>query len=133
MGSRVNADSVSLYNPLNFNDWFFIGYNTDDRVYPGDWNMNSSCVVDMFKRAFVYYETFGGNYSFESIVDQFSNGGWFNGVATLTWVTILPPVLLSNPNIIKVHCGSLPNIQVNAFGFSRDNELTPDTFGSPGL
>ncbi len=39
VGSRVNADSVS-YNPLNFNDWFFIGYNTDDRVYPGDWNMN---------------------------------------------------------------------------------------------
>ncbi|MDP3966607.1 MAG: T9SS type A sorting domain-containing protein [archaeon] len=129
VGRRINADSVSL-NPLDFRDWYFIGYNNDERVYPGNFNMDPNHPVEMTKDAYVK-NTLNGQIYFDV------TGPWIkwdlnNGNSTLTFQR--PGLLLENPNIIKVHVGGLEDIIVEGGNVSPQNtSLLPSYLESVGF
>ena len=132
VGRRINPDSVS-YNPLDFRDWDFRNYHNKSRVHPGDWDMNPNHSVTMYKNAYIIIRAppFDNHFT--------STGPWIkwqlnNGVPTLIYVTPSGDLVLENPNIIKVHCGSLVNIVLSGEDVSiQDTSLTPEILQSLGF
>lgn len=128
VGRRVNPDSVSL-NPLDFRDWYFIGYNNDERVFPGNFNMDPNHPVEMKKLAYIKNPINGQNVFT-------STGPWVkwnleNGISNLTFQR--PGLILENPNAIKVHVGGLEDtLIVDASQIPQGQALTPEFLESIG-
>ena len=129
VGRRINADSVSL-NPLDFRDWSFRSYQQDERIYPGDFDIDPNSPVIARKNAYVQQVQPPFNKNFAQ------TGPWIeweldNGNATLVYQR--PGLLLENPNIIKVHVGELEDIVLNG-GNVLPNQisLTPEILEGMG-
>ena len=60
VGRRISPDSVSL-NPLDFRDWSFRSYQQDERIYPGDFDIDPNSPVTMYKSAYVQQQFFPYN------------------------------------------------------------------------
>jgi len=131
VGRRINADSVSL-NPLDFRDWSFRSYQQDERIYPGDFDIDPNSPVKMKKLAYVQNRGPPFNKYFNL------TGPWIeweldNGNATLTSYWADGPLLLENPNIIKVHVGELEDIVLNGGNvLPNQTSLTPEILEGMG-
>jgi hypothetical protein len=117
-------------NPLNFEDFYFIGYNNDDRVYPGNFNMDPNSLVRMGLRAYVEHPI-NGERSFQ-FVQNMINWSLNNGEATLeSYFEII--LVLENPNIIEVHVGGIPDtLQVILNGLPFNYNCSPENLFNLG-
>ncbi|MCR4327391.1 MAG: T9SS type A sorting domain-containing protein [Nanoarchaeota archaeon] len=135
VGRRINSDLVSL-NPLDFKDWYFIGYNNDEKVLPGNFNMSPNHPVEMKKSAYVKNPITGQNVF--DFTGPYIKWDLNNGEPTLTYHWPFNPstgagVLLENPNAIKVHVGDLENLVLNGGNvLPEETSLTPDIIEQMG-
>ena len=131
VGRNVSEDSISN-NPLDFKDWYFIGYNNDERVFPGNWNMDPNNPVIMNKKAYIKNPINGQNYF--NLTGPWIEWSLTNGEPNLTyyWNGSNIKLLLENPNVIKVDVEDLEDIVVNADGFPKNTNWTPEFLESLG-
>ncbi|GAB4299572.1 MAG: hypothetical protein Kow0098_26210 [Ignavibacteriaceae bacterium] len=133
VGRRIDDDSVS-FNPLDFYDWYFLGYNNDERVYPGNFNMSENNPVSVYKTGYYHNPIF--NYNLFDLTGPFITWNLNNGVPTLA--NYIPfngeyGVILENPNLIKVYLGELEDLVLNGGEILPDQtSLTPEIIESLG-
>ncbi len=128
VGREIGTDSIS-FNTLEFKDRYFIGYNNDDRVYPGNFNMHPDSSVTMSLRAYVENQNTGFRYF--DLVGPIIEWSLDNGVATFE--NSHPILILENPNIIKVHVGGIPDtLQVVLNGLPSGYNCSPENLFNLG-
>jgi hypothetical protein len=96
-------------NPLDFNDWYFLNYANDDRVYPGNFHMDENSPVDIGLAAYVqdlYLPDYKFFASFQNLIDWDLN----NGIATYTGKDKM--IITENPNIMEVDVEPIADAQV---------------------
>lgn len=120
-------------NPLDFNDWYFVGFEDDDKVYPGDYAMDGNHYAKMVKIAYIEDPDFYTKY-FDS-VQNLLNFNLDNNQASVSFYQ--PEALtLKNPNDFTVDVidpkDKTLNYQVN-LDTSPSVTGTPSATSSNGL
>jgi len=131
VGRNVSEDSTS-YNPLDFKDWSFRSYQHKSRINPGDWDIDPNHPVIMKKKAYIKNPINGQNYF--NLTGSWIEWSLTNGEPNLTyyWNGSNIKLLLENPNVIKVDVEDLEDIVVNADGFPKNTNWTPEFLESLG-
>ena len=113
-------------DPLNFNDWYFFGYENDNQVVPGSQQMDSNSPVSIGLNGY-FKGPFGPVFSPLSDLIQFElQGGEVVNIIHKNYVT------LHNPEKIKVHLGKLEKIVIDNNSFPDVTNFTPEFLESQG-
>ncbi|MBK7106384.1 MAG: T9SS type A sorting domain-containing protein [Ignavibacteriae bacterium] len=82
-------------NPLDFNDWYFVGYENDNRVFPGDYALDEDGFAYMGKSAYIEDDIFHNR--FFTFINNFLSFNLTDGEAIMDYYDV-NGLLLTDPS-----------------------------------
>ncbi len=101
-------------NPLNFDDWFFVGMNCENnysRVYPGDVNFSGEDYAKLIKTAFIENPELPGEYQ-HIFIQELINFDITDSIGSLSYYDE-SFLILENPSIFDIKIVNVSDLNLN--------------------
>jgi hypothetical protein len=116
-------------NPLNFDDWYFVGMNCENnysRVHPRDFNFSGEGFAKLLKTAFIENPDIPGEYQ-HIFIEELINFDIIDSIGSLSYYDQYF-LILENPNIFNVKIAYVSDLNLN---YEVGLDISPEATGIP--